>query len=211
MILFKNGSGVARSLLTRAKRGHGSQIGELLDAYRKYLCVIADRQLDQKLRARISPSDIVQETMLEAHRDFGQFRGENEHEFAGWLRKILANTLARAIEMHVQTKKRDVRRDVPLANLTAADQSTGQLQFDFAARVDTPSFDARRNERSAILAASMADLPSAQREVLLLRNIRGLKFQDVAKQMNRSIPATKMLWMRAIKHLRKLYEDRDAG
>lgn len=212
MIGINSSRSGTRELLLRAKEGDRSQVGTLLNAYRNYLNIIADRQLDRKLRARVSPSDIVQETMLEAHRDFGQFRGTSEREFAGWLRKILANTLARVIEKHVLARKRDVRRDVPLKQLAASiEQSTAFMQLQFAAPGDSPSFDARRRERATILAAAISELPDSQREVLLMRNMQSMKFREIAAETGRSVPATKMLWMRAVKQLRKLYGDRDVG
>ena len=53
------------------------------------------------LSSQEEAEDIVQETFFEAHRDFEQFRGQSEPEFLGWLRKILANNLAREVERHV--------------------------------------------------------------------------------------------------------------
>lgn len=199
-------------LLTEAKLGNQERLGMLLESYRNYLSVLADSRLDRKLRSRVSYSDIVQETMLLAHRDFAQFRGDSEREFLGWLRKILAHTLARVVETHVLTKKRDVRRDISMANIAAGiERSTMQLNFAIAARCRTPSSHARERERAVILADVMSSLSNAQREVLILRNMQGLKFTEVAELMKKSPAATKMLWMRAIKKLRHLYENRDEG
>ena len=213
-------------LISRIRSGEVNELGSLLSIYRSYLNVLADTQLDRKLRARVSPSDVVQETMLEAHRDFRQFRGTSEREFVAWLRKILVHNLARMIDRHVKAEKRDVRRDVSLARRRASfDQSTMNLDKALIARLETPSVDAERRERAVILAHVMNErreravilahvmneLSEDYREVLLLRNIRGLKFRDVAEMMERSEAATKMLWMRAIKRLRELYEDREIG
>lgn len=198
--------------LSNVLRGETSKLGPLLDVYRNYLRILADAQLDRKLRGKVSPSDIVQETMLQAHRDFGQFRGKNERELLGWLRKIHANTLARVIERHVLAKKRDVRREVSLQRIASTmEQSSIQLNYTMASRDETPSSGARRRERAVILADVMSELPNDQREILLLRNMQGLKFREAAERMNRSVAATKMLWMRAIKRARELYEDRDEG
>ena len=198
-------------MLSQARR-NTLQLGPLLESYRNYLRVLADSRLDRKLRARLSCSDIVQETMMAAYRDFEQFRGESEREFLGWLRKILAHTLARVIEAHVLTQKRDVRRDVSIAKIAAGiEHSTVQLNLGLAASEKTPSSDARERERAVILADVMSELSPDHREVLILRNMQGLKFAEVAELMGRSTPATKMLWMRAIKSLRERYEGRDEG
>ena len=199
-------------LISQVRLGDATHLGELLSMYRNYLNVLANTQLDKKLRARVSPSDVVQETMLEAHRDFHQFQGSSESEFIAWLRQILVHNLARLIDMHVKAEKRDVRRDVSMALLQASfEQSTMNLDKALVVGFETPSWIAQRRERAVILADVMNDLSDDHREVLLLRNIRGLKFREVAEQMKRTEAATKMLWMRAIKRLRELYEDREVG
>lgn len=199
-------------LLTQALTGDKQQLGRLLESHRKYLNVLADSRLDRKLRSRLSYTDIVQETMLQAHRDFANFRGKTEREFLGWLRQILAHTLARIVETHVLTKKRDVRRDVSMASMAQGiERSSMQLQAVFAAKVRSPSSHARERERAVILAEVMDSLPPAHREVLILRNMQGLRFTEIAQLMGRSTPAIKMLWMRAIKRLQQEYESRDEG
>jgi RNA polymerase sigma-70 factor (ECF subfamily) len=198
-----------QQLLDRVKSGQESQLGRLLELYRNYLSLLAESQLDRKLRARSSPSDIVQETMLEAHRDFHQFRGQSEAELMAWLRRILVNNLARTIEMHVLAEKRDVRREVPLERLNSGVERSTMRLCALEGRDETPSAQYEQRERSVILADLMSDLSEAHREVILLRNLQGLKFDEVARHMSRSVPAAKMLWVRAIKQLRQIYESRE--
>ncbi|HRX80773.1 MAG TPA: sigma factor, partial [Pirellulaceae bacterium] len=83
-------------------------MSRLLQLYSNYLRLLACSQLDERLRARVSPSDIVQETLFEAHRDFDRFVGRSSGEFVGWLRTILVHNLARMVEHHLLTGKRDV-------------------------------------------------------------------------------------------------------
>ena len=79
-----SGSG---ALLSAAKAGKPEALGELLNLYANYLTILSASQLDDKLRGRVSPSDVVQETYAEASRDFGQFRGSTSREFVAWLRQ----------------------------------------------------------------------------------------------------------------------------
>lgn len=213
--LAQNGSDSAAlptELIANIRNGEESQLGELLTVYRNYLNVLANSQLDRKLRARVSPSDVVQETMLEAHRDFHQFRGVSEREFVGWLRKILVHNLARLIDRHVKAGKRDVRRDVPLAKLYAScDRSAMNLEASLVDNQKTPSTDAQHRERAVILADVMNELSDDHREVLMQRNIRGLKFRQIAESMEKTEAATKMMWMRAIKRLREICKQRQLG
>lgn len=194
-------------LLARARGGESDAIGKLLEQYLHYLRILASAQLDQKLRHRVSPSDIVQETVCEAHRDFHQFRGSGEREFVAWLRKIMVNNLARVVERHVLTGKRDVRRERSLQQMQKSmDRSTMQLDALLIARNATPSEVALEQERGVHLANCIAQLPEDYRTVVTLRNFQGLTFNDVAAQMGRSSGAVRMLWLRALEELRLLLE-----
>lgn len=194
------------SLLSRARRGNGSSIGALLQLYRNYLMVLAATQIEKRLQGRMSPSDVVQETMLRAHKNFGQFRGTTEAELVAWLRQILVNNLAKFVEQHVLAARRDVRREVSIERLgKALEQSTVQLAALLPADIKTPSVAAEEREDAVLLADRLADLPADYREVLVLRNLQGLPFDEVARRMERSASAARMLWLRAIEKLRAVY------
>jgi RNA polymerase sigma-70 factor (ECF subfamily) len=196
-----------RSMISRARHGHRSSIGALLQLYRNYLVVLASTQIEKRLQPRVSPSDVVQETMLRAHKNFGQFRGTTERELLAWLRQILVNNLAKFVEQHVLAARRDVRREVSIERLGAAlEQSTVQLAALLPAGGKSPSMAAQQREEAVVLADHLAELPADYREVLVLRNLQGLMFDEVARKMNRSVGATRMLWLRAIEKLRAVYQ-----
>ena len=83
-----------------------------LEHFRGYLLLLARQQLDTRLQGKLDASDIVQQTLLEAYQDYGQFRGHNDAELAGWLRRILARNLSDALR-RLTTAKRDVAREPP--------------------------------------------------------------------------------------------------
>jgi RNA polymerase sigma-70 factor (ECF subfamily) len=196
-------------LLSAARGGEREALGVLLEVYRNYLRLLARAQIDLHLQAKMNPSDIVQETFLEAFRDFGQFCGRTEAEFVAWLRQILVNNLARLVERHVLTKKRDVRREVSFERMAASvEQSSARLERTLAAATSSPSEGAQRHEHAAMLADQLALLPEHYREVLVLRHLENLSFDAVAERMQRSPGATRMLWLRAIDELRKLLTGR---
>ena len=183
------------------------RLGELLELYRNYLKLLARAQVDLHLRSRADASDLVQETFLDACRDFHQFRGSTEAELMAWLKKILIYNVAKFIQRQVVAKKRDARRDVSLdRHLAAINQSSAHFEAALASPASTPSVQASRRERAAVVADYLAQLPPAYREVILLRNLEGLAFADVARRMQRSSGAVRILWVRALDQLRKLLE-----
>jgi RNA polymerase sigma-70 factor (ECF subfamily) len=190
-------------LLERARAGTGQSLGQLLELYRNYLKMLALTQMDRQLQVRCSPSDVVQETFLEAHRDFDQFQGQGEAQFLAWLRKILVNNLGRAIEKHVHAQRRTVRREMRLDGMGASvERSTARLRAVLIDREASPSAQTRQQEWSVILADQLAELPEDYRDVLVLRHLRGMPFKEVAIQMDRTPGAVRMLWVRAIAELR---------
>jgi RNA polymerase sigma-70 factor (ECF subfamily) len=199
--------GQADRLLAEAKGGGEEQLGKLLTLYRNYLTILATTQLDARLRRRISPSDLVQEAMLGAYRDFGKFRGNTERELLAWLRQILINCLHHAYEAHIQAGRRDVRREISLDDMNRAmDHSVIRLAHVLADRGPSPSAPARERERSVALADQLAKLKSDDRDVIVLRNLQGLSFEEVAERMGRKPGAVRMLWLRAIERFRQVYE-----
>ena len=197
------------TLLNNARQGVSDDLGTLLQLYRNYLSILADTQIGQRLRVRVSPSDIVQETMLAAHRDFQKFRGCTEREFMAWLRQVLINTIHRTVDTHLKAKRRDVRREVSIEVLGKMDQSAIDFLQAFADRGPSPSEPLREREAAVALADQLAKLRPQYREVIVLRNLQGLSFQEVAQRMDRSTNAVRMLWLRAIEKFKHVYQPSD--
>ena len=170
----------AESLLALACRGDIQSLGRLLEMYRNYVKLLASAQIHRRLEVRVSPSDVVQETFMQAHRGFSQFRGKTEAEFIAWLRRILATRLSHLLEKHV-AGKRDVRREVALREIgVSLERSTARLETVLADGGPSPSSDAERREHARLLADQLADLPTDYRQVLILRNLEGMTFKEIA-------------------------------
>lgn len=193
----------AEALLREARGGSSEPLGQLLQLYRNYLTILASTQLDRRLRRRMSPSDLVQETMLAAHRDFAKFRGTTQRQFLAWLRKILIHCLYHSIETHLKSKMRDVRCEVSIEQVNSRlDRSS----FHVADRGASPSTPAREREQAVAFANQLAKLRPQYRDVIVLRNLQGLSFEEIAGRMGRNSSAVRMLWLRAIARLRQVYE-----
>ena len=198
------------TLLAEARQGRRESLGRLLELYRNYLYLLARTQIDIHLQARVSPSDLVQEALLEAYRDFGQFRGKTEKELLGWLRRILVHNLSRFVEKEMRAQKRSMRREVPLdRRLADLERSSERVDAALVSHWSSPSAQAERRELAAILADQLARLKPEHRDVLVLRNLEGLSFEEVARRMQRTPGAVRMLWLRALDRLRQLLERED--
>ena len=196
-------SGDFLSLLARARGGDTDGRGTLLQWYANYLSILASTQLDRRLRRRVNPSDVVQETMLAAHRDFGDFRGDSQPELLGWLRRILINTLHRNFETHVSARKRDIRREVSIDQVSARlDESASNLATRLEGQVDSPSAPMRAREQSVEFADQLSQLKPHYREIIVLRILQGLSFDEIAERMGRSTGAVRMLWLRALEQFK---------
>lgn len=186
-------------LLEQARAGDSDALGQLLEQYRHYLRLLAQSQVGRNLRVRLDPSDLVQETLLEAQRDFQQFAGSGEGELTAWLRRILVRNLADQLKHH-HCQKRDFQREQPLEVLVE------QAHAALAAPLSTPSAHVARREQAVVLAQAMAQLPPDYREVIALRHLEGESFEAIAAKMGRTSGAVRMLWMRALERLGGLME-----
>ena len=136
-------------LIEKGRGGDNSAVGQVLESFRAYLKLLAHLRLDRQLRGKVSSSDVVQETLLEAHRDFPQFRGKTEPELLAWLRKILIHNLGRLVERHVLAEKRNVRREVSLERVhRSLERSSLHLRNQIADAGCSPSTAAPRHRWS---------------------------------------------------------------
>jgi RNA polymerase sigma-70 factor (ECF subfamily) len=175
-----------------------------LERCRDYLRLLARLQLDPRLRGKLDPSDVVQQTLLSAYEKRDQFRGESEAEFLAWLRKILANHLASTMR-RFGTGLRNVRRERSLEE--GLEESAARLESWLAADQSSPSQQAMRHELHLRLAGALAQLPEDQRLAIQLHHLQGCTVLEVAQQMHRSKMAIVGLLYRGLKKLRCLLEE----
>lgn len=175
-----------------------------LDEYRPYLQFLARLQLDPKLRMKLDESDVVQQTMLHAHKARSQFRGNTAEEFAAWLRKILARNIAHAARDYSR-KKRDAARERSVQDALA--ESSLRLENWLVSDQSTPSEQAVRNERVLRLAEGIESLSEVERDVVILHYWQGCTLAEVGEQIGRTSGAVAGLMHRAVKKLGRALED----
>jgi RNA polymerase sigma-70 factor (ECF subfamily) len=190
-------------LIRRCRAGEGQARELLFQHYQAYLKVLARAQLGRHLRTKCDPSDVVQQTLLEAHRDFATFQGTHEGELLAWLRRILAHNLFNEARRFA-AQQRDAAREVSLEQVRAGvEQSSVALGRTLAAATPSPSQLAARREAAVRLADALAQLPEDYQTVLLLRVFEELPAEEVAQRMGRSAGAVRMLQLRALTALRE--------
>lgn len=175
------------------------------ERFRDYLRLLARMHVGRHLRSKLDESDIVQQTLLEAHRQKDLFRGRSDGELAAWLRALLASSLARQARdlgraKRDPTRERSIQEDLDLSSM--------RLERWLPANQATPSQSVQNHERTLAVVQALGRLPEAQREALLLRHCQGLSLEEIAAQMNKSTFAVSSLLQRGVRELRDLL-DRD--
>jgi RNA polymerase sigma-70 factor (ECF subfamily) len=170
-----------------------------LERYRCYLRLLAQARLDPRLRSKIDPSDMVQQTLLEAYQGLDGFRGRSPEELAGWLRQILARNLANALR-DFRRDRRDVAREQDLEALLR--DSSLRVEAWLVAEQSSPSHRAERQEDALRLAAAVDELPEAQREVVVLRHFHSWPLHEIARHVGRSPSAVAGLLHRGLQQMR---------
>ncbi len=191
-------------LICEAREGRREALDELIERYRPFVQLVVRCRSRGQLRARLGSSDMVQETMLRVAEGIGQFQGEGEAEWRAWLGRIAEREVIRHLRLHVGAEKRAVGRERRVA-ASASDSLTGSRHLDqwLVNTQTSPSMVAMRHERALWLSDALSRLQDDYREVLILRHIEGLDFPEIARRMNRTPGATRVLWVRALRKLRE--------
>lgn len=173
------------------------------ERFRDYLLLLARLSLAGQ-RAHFEPSDVVQQTLLEAHRKRQQFRGHNDAELAAWLRAMLEFCIRDAVRAEGRIK-RDIARERSLD--AALEESAHRVHDWLAAEQSSPSQRAIRGENLLRLANALARLPQDQRQAVERKHLLGQSVAEIAQEMGRSETAVGGLLRRGMTRLRELLAD----
>lgn len=168
-----------------------------LEKFRQYLLLLARLHLGDRLRAKLDPADMVQQTLLEAYKNQALFRGKSDVELAAWLRQILASNLADVLRAFAR-----VRRDV--AQERSLEESSARLEAWLAADQSSPSQRAMRQEQLLALAEALAQLPEDQRRAVELKHLQDESVSAIAQRLGRTETAVGGLLRRGMARLREL-------
>lgn len=190
--------------LDRAREGNRDDLEQLFGMCRSYLRVMAHCQVNRCLQGKVSDSDLVQQTMIDAYQGWNGFRGKSPGELLAWLRQLLTNNAVDHYRKYAQTEKRQVSREVSL-DLPGNGILSG-MNRELSGDQSTPSRQLMRRESELVLAEAIDRLSERHRNVIILRSLQRLPFIRVAEEMGCSQNAAQMLWGRAIKHLKAEYD-----
>lgn len=186
----------ARQLLA-ARSGSPDALAWLLENCRPYLLRVANEELDADLRSKLGASDLVQQSVIEAQRDFASFRGATDENLLAWLRRILRHNLDDARRHYREAARRQLSSEQPLG-----DRDGAALHEGLIADVTPPLEGAIAREQALALEQALGRLPPEYRQVLALRYDEGRPFAEIGVALERSEEAAKKLWLRAVRRLR---------
>jgi RNA polymerase sigma-70 factor (ECF subfamily) len=188
--------------LAAARGGSPEALGQALEACRGYLLLIAQRELDPNLAAKGGASDLVQQTLAEAVRDFARFEGNSEDELLRWLRRLLLNNLTDFAREFRDTDKRRIDREVALAG----DDSSADRDGGLAAAIPSPSREASANEQAEMVRKALEQLPENYRRVIVLRYQDERSFDEIGDLLGLTANAARKLLLRAVERMRQELE-----
>lgn len=180
-----------------------------LERFRDYLRLLARLHLRQSTCKGLDASDLVQQTLLQAHRKRDQFHGTTAGEMAAWLRQILAFGVLDALKGQGRAKRNEARVRSIQEDI---DASSLRLEAWLAAVQTSPSERIAKQEKVVRLAEALATLPAAQREAVVLRYCQGWPLAEVCRHLGKTSTAVAGLLHRGTSRLRALLDDegRDA-
>lgn len=170
---------------------------------RPWLKMLAERQLPGALRGKVDPSDIAQQALADAWRGREDFRGSTHAERLAWLRTILTRVILRYDRDLLRTAKRGGGVEKSVAD--AIKDDSVRLEHLAVANQQRPDSIAQQAEQALRLAEALEKLPEDYRQVLTLRHLDELPFEQIGRRMNRSSAAARMLWVRALQSLKQTY------
>ena len=193
-------------LVDRAAGGDAAARQQLLVRHRARLRRMVAVRLDRRLAARVDPSDLVQESLVDAARGLDAYLKERPLPFYPWLRQFAVRRLTNLARDHIAVRKRSVTREEPW-ELPLPDRSAVALAERLVASGTSPSGKAMRGEQLDRVREAMAALDPAYREVLVLRHLEGMSITEVAAALGITVAAAKKRHVRALERIRERLED----
>jgi RNA polymerase sigma-70 factor (ECF subfamily) len=193
-------------LLARAKQGDERAGVEAIARQRERLKKMLGHRMDRRLKARLDPSDVIQESMIVASQRLGEFFRQERVPFYVWLRSLTFERLIDMQRAHLYAKRRSVSRE-ERSVLSLPDESVAELASRLVDVAGDPRAGLVREELRARVRNALEQLSPDDREVLVLRHLEDLSVGETAGALGIKQSAVKMRALRAIKKLREVLEE----
>ncbi len=193
-------------LTRKAVEGDEGAFEELFDRFRNHLKQFVDLRIDDRLRRRVDPSDVIQETQIAAHRRLADFLERRPMPLRIWLRKMAREQLLNLHKMHFRRQRRSLLREVRLP-----DHSSMMLANQLVDGEVSPSDQVIQWERQAAVAKAINQLAETDREVLLMRFIEGLSYAEIGFSLEINEAAARKRSARALLRLRERVKETGQG
>ena len=184
-----------QELIQQACDGDDVALGQIVSQVQSYLLFVANGSLNQQIRSKISASDIVQQSMLEAHQSIDRFNGSSETEIRAWLKRILIGNLVDSTRHYKKAARRNTDREISIEKLAVP-----LAQPDS----QTASWYVSRKETKEQLLEEVNRLPERQRYVVEARHRLGQSYQEIASSMEITEVAVRKLWSRGVQRLKEV-------
>jgi RNA polymerase sigma-70 factor (ECF subfamily) len=185
-----------KRLLRETAQGSRRATDELFHRLGPYLMMCARTQLDSELRAKVRESDLVQKSLMEAHRELPRFEGSSVVDLVVWLEKILKSNVADERRRLEASKKHGVEPEFSLDDSQSKESHTARQKL-----YELPNFSDSSILRDQKLDEAISRLPLEYQEVILLHHREKMTFPQIGKLTQKSADAARMLWGRAVKRL----------
>ncbi len=187
------------TLLRQASEGDQAALTDLFTRHRERLRRMVDLRLNRRLVGRLDPSDVVQETLLQAARDLSGYLREPPLPFFLWLRHIATQKLVDTHRRHLGAEMRDAGREISLHY--GIDANSASLAIQLLGNLTGPSQAALRAELQAQLQEALDKLEPLDREVLALRHFEQLSNVESARVLEITEWAASKRYLRALERL----------
>jgi RNA polymerase sigma-70 factor, ECF subfamily len=193
-----------RDLLGRAGAGDADAWGALLTRHRDRLRRVIAFRLDPRVRARVDPSDVLQDVFAEAACHRAGYLVRRDAPFFLWLRRIAGNKVLELHRYHLGTRMRDARREVSLQHGGLPATTSAALAAQLLGHATGPSEAAVRTEARLRLQEALNAMDPLDREVLALRHFEQLSPAETAQVLGIKTKTAGSRYLRALKKLREI-------
>jgi RNA polymerase sigma-70 factor, ECF subfamily len=188
--------------IEKLRGGDRQALARLFDEHRDRLRRMVELRIDARLRARLDPSDVLQEAFLDVAHDLDAYLADPKLPPLLWLRLHVGRRLTTLHRKHLGTKMRDAGLEISLYQGASPEASSAALASMLLGRHTSPTQAAQRAERLLRVQEALNSLDPIDREVLALRHFEQLSRAEVAQVLGISQETGAKRYFRALKRLK---------